>query len=78
MSDIQRKSTPPKASWWYISLVSQIGLVIAMPMVVCAFIGRWLDKQLATAPWMTLVLLVVGTMISIFNFASVIRKITMR
>ncbi len=61
-----------------IAVVSEIGLVIAVPMVASGFIGRWIDKQLGMAPWMTLLLLVVGTILSIFNFASVIRKITMR
>ncbi len=77
MSDIQRKSYPPRALWWYISLVSEIGLVIALPMVLSGFLGRMIDRELATAPWGTLMLLVVGTIISMFNFASIIRKIRM-
>lgn len=59
------------------SFVSEIGLVVAVPMVVCGFAGRLIDKQFTTAPWATLLLLVVGTIVSIYNFASVIRKITM-
>lgn len=67
-----------RASWWYISLVSEIGLVIAVPMVASGFIGRWMDRQLGTSPWLTLALLVVGTIMSVFNFASVVKKITMQ
>lgn len=78
MGVIQRTSSPQRETWWYVTLVGEVGLMIAIPMTVSGLAGRWIDRQLATAPWATLGFLVVGTIISILNFATVIRKIWMR
>lgn len=44
-----------------IGLAWELGYTIAVPIVVLALLGRYLDKKLGTTPW----LLLVGILISI-------------
>ena len=44
-----------------VGLAWELGYTIAVPLVVFALGGRWLDKKLGTAPW----LLLVGILVSI-------------
>lgn len=44
-----------------LSLAWQLGYTIAVPIVVFALVGRYLDKKLGTTPW----LLLFGILVSI-------------
>ncbi len=46
---------------WGCALASQLGFVIAGPVLIGLGVGYWLDLQLGTLPWIALVLTVVGT-----------------
>ncbi len=49
-----------------------LGIQLAVTVVVCFFLGRWLDSLLATDPWLTiagLALGIAGGMISFFRTA---------
>lgn len=48
-------------SWSAVSLAWELGYTIAIPLVVLALLGRYLDKRLGTTPW----LLLAGILISI-------------
>lgn len=48
-------------SWSALSLAWSLGYLIAVPLVILALAGRYLDKKLNTAPW----LLLAGILISI-------------
>ena len=48
-------------SWSAVGLAWELGYTIAVPIVVFALLGRYLDKKLGTAPW----LLLLGILISI-------------
>lgn len=52
----------PIVNWSVYSLVFEVGYTIAIPLVLCAVGGRYLDKMLNTSPW----LLLFGIIISIF------------
>ncbi len=42
---------------------SSAGIELALAVVVCLLIGRWLDGKLATDPWFTLGGVVLGSFI---------------
>jgi F0F1-type ATP synthase assembly protein I len=42
---------------------SQVGLFIALPVVVGLAVGYWIDMRLGSLPWITLLLTVIGTAI---------------
>ncbi len=41
--------------WSALSLAWELGYTIAVPIVVFALLGRFLDKWLGTSPWLLLV-----------------------
>ncbi|OGY84574.1 MAG: hypothetical protein A3F54_05710 [Candidatus Kerfeldbacteria bacterium RIFCSPHIGHO2_12_FULL_48_17] len=43
-----------KSSWKYLNLVGQIGLIIAIPVVILTLTGRYLDNRFDTQPWFLL------------------------
>lgn len=47
--------------WSAVGLAWQLGYTIAIPIVIFALAGRYLDKKLGTAPW----LLLLGILVSI-------------
>lgn len=47
--------------WSALSLAWQLGYTIAIPLVVLALVGRFLDKRFGTSPW----LLLVGVLLSL-------------
>lgn len=47
-----------------LSLAWELGYSIALPLVVFALIGRWLDKKLETSPWLFLLGIVLAVSIS--------------
>lgn len=41
-----------KSNWWQaLSLLGQLGYVIAIPLVLLALLGRFLDKKYSCSPW---------------------------
>lgn len=58
-------------SWSALGLAFELGYLIAIPIVVFAIVGRFLDRWFGTAPW----LLLVGILLSLFvSSALVVRK----
>ncbi len=43
-----------------LSLLSQMGLTMSVCIIVCVFIGKYLDDLLGTSPWLLLVFIVLG------------------
>jgi ATP synthase protein I len=43
-----------------LTLVSQIGLMIVIPILGCAFIGKYLDDKFGTSPFLLLIFLLLG------------------
>lgn len=40
--------------WSMVRLASELGFIIALPLVVLALAGKWLDLRIHTFPWFTL------------------------
>ena len=59
-------------SWSAVSLAWEMGYSIAIPLVVFALIGRFLDKKFGTSPW----LLLVGILLAIISSTYIIYKKT--
>ncbi len=50
----------PKSAVARIGAAGKIALSLALPIVAGSFLGNYLDQQLGSAPWMTLLLLMLG------------------
>jgi F0F1-type ATP synthase assembly protein I len=51
--------------WWSaLSLLGQLGYVIAVPLVIFALAGRLLDKKYGTSPWFLLAGMLAALIIS--------------
>ncbi len=57
-----------------LALASELGFSIALPIVGGIIIGSFFDSKLRTQPAFTLVLLVVGVMIGMYNFFIAVRR----
>ena len=57
----EEKKPKPDKPWSAVSLAWELGFSIAIPLVVFALLGRYLDKKLGTSPW----LLLAGILIAI-------------
>lgn len=47
-----------------LSLAWELGYSIAVPLVIFALLGRWLDRKLATSPWLFLLGIILAVSIS--------------
>lgn len=55
---------------YVLAMGSQLGLMIALPMVVMIALGIWLDRTLDTFPWILLLSIFLGiglTMIDVYK-----------
>ncbi len=50
-----------------LGLAAQVGLTVVGSILVCLFLGMWIDAQLGTTPWATLVLTIVGVLVGSFS-----------
>lgn len=48
-----------------ISVIIQLGAMVVVATLLPLFVGLWLDRQLHTAPWITLIGMLVGVASSI-------------
>lgn len=59
----------PERSWGVrIGPFLTLGLQLAITVVVCFFLGRWLDSLFDTAPWLMLAGLALGVIGGIISF----------
>lgn len=52
--------------WQALSLLGQLGYVIAVPLVILALGGRFIDKKYGTSPWFLIVGMFLALVISTF------------
>lgn len=57
----KEKNQKPDSSWSALGLAWELGYTIAVPLVLFALVGRFLDKKLGTSPF----LLLAGILLSI-------------
>ncbi|HEV8601273.1 MAG TPA: AtpZ/AtpI family protein [Patescibacteria group bacterium] len=53
--NIQPQNPKDLNKWRLVSLASELGFIIALPLLAFAVIGKWLDGKFGTTPWLTLV-----------------------
>jgi F0F1-type ATP synthase assembly protein I len=58
---VEKKFNKNENSWSAVGLAWELGYTIAVPLVVFALLGRYLDKKLGTSPF----LLLLGILLSI-------------
>jgi F0F1-type ATP synthase assembly protein I len=58
-----------KKPWWRDSLVifARISVWIAVPVIIALFLGKWLDREFGTAPWLFLATMAVAFGATIFG-----------
>jgi ATP synthase protein I len=54
--------------------VSSIGIAMALTIFGCFFLGRWLDRQLGTEPYLTLLFLLIGIAAGFRNMYVLIKR----
>lgn len=57
-----------------LELASDLGFTIAIPIVIGAVLGSFLDNKLNTSPKLTLSLIMLGLFISLYNIYKLTRK----
>jgi len=65
-SDQRKRITP----WWAIGFVWNVFFSIALPTVLFALGGRWIDRRLETTPWFT----VIGLILSMIVVVLLVRR----
>ena len=48
-----------------LTLATQVGAMVVGSILVCLFLGLWIDGKLDTKPLVTLILIAVGTLVAI-------------
>ena len=54
MEPNQKSNAPQLNKWTFVSLASQLAFIIALPLFIFGLVGKWLDNELGTKPWITL------------------------
>lgn len=58
---------PPPSAWSSLALVGQLGFTIAIPIVLCAVVGNYLDGYLHTGHVFVLLGLLLGLIAGIYG-----------
>lgn len=57
---------------YMLSMASQLGVLIAFPLVVCILIGVVIDRKMNTFPWFLLLMILVGIGLTVIDVYKVI------
>ncbi len=74
----REKKEPKKSAysvWFYLGTFGNIGLTVAIPIVIGALIGVQIDTKYGSKPTATLIGIIIGFIISIVGFLRMIQKI---
>lgn len=61
--------------WQAMSMAWELGYTIAIPLVVFALAGRFLDRQLGTTPWLLLAGMIIAIVVSTLGLIRKFNKI---
>lgn len=76
-----------KTSWGYLNSLNAVrdagpffgaGIQLAAAVVLMFFLGRWLDSQFETSPWLMLVGIVFGVGAGLYNFIRTVQRVEKR
>lgn len=60
----------------HLALVSQIGLLMAIPIFLCIFAGQWLDEKIGTNGVFLIIFMILGVLAAFRNlFVTVLNKV---
>ncbi len=62
--------------WMALNLAWELGYVIALPLVILALLGRWLDRRWGSSPLMILVGVVTAFIITSIWLSTKIKEVT--
>ena len=71
----QEKIPKETKSWELISVASELGFSISLPIAAGVILGSVLDAKFDTSPKITLLLLLLGVVLSISNVYLIIRRL---
>lgn len=57
---------------YVLSTGSELGFLIALPLVICILLGIYLDRKLNTFPWILLMMVLAGMGLTVVNVYKVI------
>ena len=63
-----------KQSAIQMAYASSVGIAMVLAIFGCLFLGTWLDRKLGTAPYFTLLFLLIGIVAGFRNLYVLIRK----
>ena len=63
-----------KKSAIQMAYASSIGIAMVLTIFGCFFLGRWLDRQLGTEPYLTLLFLLIGIAAGFRNIYVLIKR----
>ncbi len=70
------KEDHPNEWFYYLTLVTQLGLVVVLTILVGFFIGLFIDKNAGTSPVFMAVFTVIGIAAGLFNaYQMIMRKL---
>lgn len=55
----------PSSQWSYIGIAFELGFIIALPLLALSQLGKYLDRQWGTDPWMMVVGLALASALTI-------------
>ncbi len=75
----EKEESPRKIRWqsaiWGLTISTQGGLMVALPVVGGLALGYWLDMQFGTLPWITLTLTLIASAIGPFILFRWVKKV---
>jgi F0F1-type ATP synthase assembly protein I len=57
---------------YVLAMGSQLGFLIAFPLIVCVIIGVVIDKKLNTFPWFMLIMVLVGLGLTVVDVYKIV------
>jgi len=62
----KEKNKQSNSQWSVFSLAMELGFLIAIPLVVLAMLGKFLDNKLETSPWLFLAGICISILITTY------------
>lgn len=74
--EIKNSEQKKNAAWWQPSLIlfAKFSGWIAAPVIIAAFLGRWLDKKYGTEPLLFLATVGFAFLISMFGLVKTVKE----
>lgn len=60
---MKREETP----YYYMSLATEVALMVAVPIVGAVFLGNWIDGKLGTKGFFVILFTIAGSVLTLYN-----------